>query len=167
MLTAELLLRWKGAVQVVLPVLLALDMVHSICYVAGLYQDRLEVRAEVLFLACKSAIILHLETKHDMYYDRTGKKRILLRQAQKCFLSCKVCCTIARTKISFCGQKQLLQPLRKLVVADPPWLMLSHQASNQTVTLAPAQLQMCQLKKRWILPHFMMFSSSLDLLPRK
>jgi len=61
MVTAELLLRWKGAFQVVLPVLLALDMVHSIYYVAGVYQDRLEVRAEELFLACMSAIILHLE----------------------------------------------------------------------------------------------------------
>jgi hypothetical protein len=120
MLTAELLLRWKRAFQVVLPVLLALDMVHSIYYVAGLYQDRLEVRAEVLFLACKSARNLHLRTKHDICCDRTGKKRILQRQAQKCFLSCNVCCTIARTKTSFCGQKQSLQPLRPLVVADPP-----------------------------------------------
>ncbi len=161
MLTAELLLRWKGAFQVVLPVLLALDMVHSIYYVAGLYQDRLEVRAEVLFLACKSAEKSAHRTKPNKFCDRTGKKRTLQRRAQKYFLSCNVCCTIARTKISFCGQKQSLQPLRPLVVADP------RQASNQTVMLATAQLEMRQLKRRRTLPYFMMFSSSLESLPRK
>ena len=108
-----------------------------------------------------------LRTKHNTYCDRTGKKKILWRHAQKCFLSCNMYCTIARTRISFCGQKQSLQPLRPPVVADPPWLMLSCQASNQTVMLATAQLEMYQLKRRWTLPRVMMFSFSLDLLPRK
>ena len=92
MLTAELLLRWKGAFQVVLPVLLALDMVHSIYYVAGLYQDRLEVRAEVLFLACKSARRLHLELSTTCTVtglEKRGFCRDKLRSAS-CHAKCAV-----------------------------------------------------------------------------
>ena len=92
MLTAELLLRWKGAFQVVLPVLLALDMVHSIYYVAGLYQDRLEVRAEVLCLACKSAKNLYLELSTTRIVTGLEKRRFCgdkLRSAS-CHATCAV-----------------------------------------------------------------------------
>ena len=43
MLPAEFLLYWKRAFRVVLPVVLAMDMLHSMYYVAGLYQKRLQV----------------------------------------------------------------------------------------------------------------------------
>ena len=43
MLPPEFLLYWKRAFRVVLPVVLAMDMVHSMYYVAGLYQKRLQV----------------------------------------------------------------------------------------------------------------------------
>lgn len=92
MLTAELLLRWKGAFQVALPVLLAMDMVHSIYYVAGLYQDRLEVRAEVLFLACESSKKLHLVSSTTCTVtglEKRGFCRDKLRSAS-CHATCAV-----------------------------------------------------------------------------
>ncbi|KAL0017876.1 hypothetical protein WJX77_003226 [Trebouxia sp. C0004] len=66
MLSAELLLRWKGAFQVVLPVLLALDMVHSIYYVAGLYQDRLEDWKKEDFAETSSKVLPVLQ--HVLYH---------------------------------------------------------------------------------------------------
>ena len=40
MLPVDVLLRWKRTFRVVLPFLLAVDMVHSMYYVAGLYKKR-------------------------------------------------------------------------------------------------------------------------------
>ena len=54
MLPVDLWLRWKRTLQVVLPVLLTLDMVHSMHYVATLYRERLKVRYFAYF--CKYEI---------------------------------------------------------------------------------------------------------------
>lgn len=40
---ADFVLYWKRTFRVVLPMVLAVDMVHSMYYVAGLYQKRLQV----------------------------------------------------------------------------------------------------------------------------
>ena len=40
---ADFVLYWKRTFRVVLPMVLAVDMVHSMYYVAGLYQKRVQV----------------------------------------------------------------------------------------------------------------------------
>lgn len=86
MLTAELLLRWKDAFRKVLPVLLALDMVHSIHYVAGLYQDRLKVRVTIFLAGCAGRTLGFQQIIRVL--SRNGRKRILQRQVQKSLLPC-------------------------------------------------------------------------------
>ncbi|DBA77274.1 TPA: hypothetical protein ACH3X2_14283 [Trebouxia sp. C0005] len=118
MLTAELLLRWKGAFQVALPVLLAMDMVHSIYYVAGLYQDRLEDWRKEDFAETSSEV---LPVMQRVLYHCQDKDQLIWPKA------------VTTAFETICGSRPSLAD-----VVSPSQQPHSH-ACNSTSGIVPAQ----------------------------